>query len=742
MGGVAGHLSHLYDNRGMTANKVKKILSLASAGELVGTEKTDGYNIYLGFRDGEARYARNKGDMKAGGRRMSDLMARIFAGGDAVKNVYIDAFTAFSEFVNRLPEDRRAGIFGENGEIFYNTEIQGPGADQVVNYDNKTLSIHHGGHKAYDPINDSVEVIDAEANSKMLDQALDMALQDASGQSFTISRTAVLKLKRLDSDAGVRIAVAQMDKAGFTGNMTIDEYLESKIKPIVQNNFSYFAPETIQLMIDRMLDRKNEDGSTIKLTQIYKGFPANQKEAIRVAVKEQAPMWIKQAIFPIEDAIHDFAVEMLSGLESAYILDNHKQVADLKAQVDEAIREIQAYDGEGAAEARDVLLTQMSKIKHLDKIDTVVEGFVFIHDDTMYKFTGNFAPVNQILGLFKYGRGNVPAIKRSSSEAPGEVPVVQEGEDTERTVAVVPGAFKPPHKGHLEMVKHYSAKADDVYVFISKLPRGSADKGEAEVDFEQSKAIWNLYVESAGLGNVTVMQDPSENASPMGAAIEFAQNEKNSPNMAQVGDEIIFAASDKPDRKGCPDYERFKDVEKYVRDGASMADTKSYACPVFGDYSGTTFRQALFQRDVSTMKRYLPDELVDGGMTSDVLEILNLEAEEVPLHEVIFRLVEEVLDEKKQPSEASVKKAEKGLEKSAKEKGFEEGSEEWNKYVYGGKRKMGWKPERELEEISLGGGSAGAPGIEGAPSKNKREEHIVNEVLNYLLKATSVGISK
>ena len=703
MGGVAGHLSHLYDNRGMTANKVKKILSLASTGELVGTEKTDGYNIYLGFRGGEARYARNKGDMKAGGRRMSDLMARIFAGGDAVKNVYIDAFTSFSEFVNRLPEDRRAGIFGENGEIFYNTEIQGPGADQVVNYDNQTLSIHHGGHKAYDPVTDSVEVIDAAANSKMLDQALDMALQDVSGQSFTISRTAVLKLKRLDDDAAVRIAVAQMDKAGFSGNMTIDEYLESKIKPIVQNNFSYFAPETIQLMVDRMLDRKNQDGSTIKLTQIYKGFPANQKEAIRVAVKEQAPMWIKQAIFPIEDAIHDFAVEMLSGLESAYILDNHKQVADLKAQVEEAIKNIQAYDGPGAAEAKDVLLTQMSKIKHLDKIDTVVEGFVFIHDNTMYKFTGNFAPVNQILGLFKYGRGNVPAIKRSSSEAPGEAPVVQEGEGTERTVAVVPGAFKPPHKGHLEMVKHYAAKADEVYVFISKLPRGSIDKGEAEVDFEQSKAIWNLYVESAGLGNVTVMQKASENASPMGAAIEFAQNEDNDPNMAQVGDEIIFAASDKPDRKGCPDYERFKAVEKYVRDGATMANTKDYACPVFGDYSATTFRQALLQRDVSTMKRYLPDELADGGMTSDVLEILNLEAEEVPLHEVIFRLVEEVLDEKE---------VEQTLE------------------------------EEELEEISLGGGSPSAPGIEGAPAKKEREDHIVNEVLNYLLKATSAGISK
>jgi len=48
----------------------------------------------------------------------------------------------------------------------------------------------------------------------------------------------------------------------------------------------------------------------------------------------------------------------------------------------------------------------------------------------------------------------------------------------------------------------------------------------------------------------------------------------------------------------------------------------------------------------------------------------------------------------------------------------------------------------ELEEISLGGGghSGGKSNIEGAPRKNKREEHIVNEVMNYLIKATRAGI--
>ena len=45
MGGVAGHLAHLYDNRDLTYNKMADIIQKAAKGELIGTEKTDGYNI-------------------------------------------------------------------------------------------------------------------------------------------------------------------------------------------------------------------------------------------------------------------------------------------------------------------------------------------------------------------------------------------------------------------------------------------------------------------------------------------------------------------------------------------------------------------------------------------------------------------------------------------------------------------------------------------------------------------------
>ena len=37
------------------------------------------------------------------------------------------------------------------------------------------------------------------------------------------------------------------------------------------------------------------------------------------------------------------------------------------------------------------------------------------------------------------------------------------------TIALVPGAYKPPHKEHLNMVKHYAKLANNVYVFVCML---------------------------------------------------------------------------------------------------------------------------------------------------------------------------------------------------------------------------------------------------------------------------------
>ena len=46
MGGVAGSMSHLYDNPGLSFDKMKEIMSAASNAELDVEEKTDGIKMW------------------------------------------------------------------------------------------------------------------------------------------------------------------------------------------------------------------------------------------------------------------------------------------------------------------------------------------------------------------------------------------------------------------------------------------------------------------------------------------------------------------------------------------------------------------------------------------------------------------------------------------------------------------------------------------------------------------------
>jgi len=645
MGGVAGHLSHLYDNREMTFNEMKKILSLASSGDLVGTEKTDGYNIYLGFKDGEARYARNKGDMQVGGRSTEDLAARVFAGGEGVKKVYNDAFRAFYKAAKSLTPAEQDAIFGPNGEVFYNTEIQGPGASNLVNYDANVLSIHHGGHKMYDALEDKVVNIDATENSIALDRAIDRFESATSEEPFSVRRTAMLKLKQLDDDYDLQIALAKIKKTGFQGSMTIEQYLEKNLLKDVNNKLPYFSDQLKQDIVDRILKKE----SAQSLTAIYKGFPKDQKVAIRNFVND-GNKYIKQAILPIEEAIHDFAVELLKGLHSAYILDNEAEVGRIKDEVVNAIKTIQAYQGEHSDLAQDVLAQQLRKIKHVENINTAVEGFVFQHGDQLYKFTGNFAPVNQLLGLFKYGRGVIPPFEKADIQEQGGDSTPEEL--ARRKIAVIPGKFKPPHRGHLDMVKHYAEISDVVVILISPIPRKT--NSGIEITRDKSKQIWQTYLSSVGLDSSKVVITDSPYNSPVQTSYELVDG--NVPSFKPApGDLIIPGASTKPDPKsGLSDTARFKKFHIIPRSqrapGVLTANVEDYAfTPSEMEgvaFSASDFRNAIDEGDLQALSRFIPQE-VSPELILDIIYDGNVPEQKKTLTtDSLYSLVEELLLEK------------------------------------------------------------------------------------------------
>tara|TARA_Y100000296_G_scaffold84005_1_gene116231 strand:- start:2038 stop:4479 length:2442 start_codon:yes stop_codon:yes gene_type:complete len=641
VGGVAGHMAHLYDDLSLTYNQVKKILSAASRGELEGTEKTDGYNIFLGYVDGRARAARNKGDIKKGGMDFAALSAREYKGGPEVRNIYLNSFGAYEKALASLSEQDLAVIFGPNGEIFYNAEIQGPGASNVVNYDANVISIHHVGHKKYDPQIGKIEDYAASEESAFLDKLIDQFEEVLQDEKFAVRRTAALQLNKLDSDHDLNIALNKMQKAGFSGGMTIEEFLESNLLKYINEKLGYLSDDIKQLVIDRVLKKEN----ALTVSQITKGMPAPEKEKISAFIK-YSPALLKKYIFPIEEAIHDFSVEILRSLESAYILDNKAETERLKKEVEKAIKNIREYSGEGSEYAHELLYQQLKKLKHHDNINTPVEGFVFQIGDQVYKFTGNFAPINQLLGIYKWGRGKkLPSIKQaqdlneadqffsypSHEESP---PVINEPSNPEdkKYLILIPGGFKPPHKGHYELVKQYldHPSVERVAILIGDMKRTEQEKnkkGAIAIGVEESMRVWQEYGISEG-PNLTFVRAKKRLAksgnyyeNPMQDAYELLQdidpNELKAANMAVA----LGVSSKGKDYQNALNFAKFHQPgERYYREGIVVTEPPlkvqagDYSYPPESKYAGeplsaTNMRKAIAHNDLEEFKYHLPDHI-------------------------------------------------------------------------------------------------------------------------------------
>ena len=121
MGGVAGHMDHLYDNPDLTFSKMKEIMEAASNGELTTEEKVDGQNLFLSYSvsEGKAKGARNKGNLRSGGMDAAAL-ANKFAGRGNLTEAFKGGFDAFEKAVESLSDEEKEVIFGPDTNIWYN----------------------------------------------------------------------------------------------------------------------------------------------------------------------------------------------------------------------------------------------------------------------------------------------------------------------------------------------------------------------------------------------------------------------------------------------------------------------------------------------------------------------------------------------------------------------------------------------------------------------------------------------
>ena len=194
---------------------------------------------------------------------------------------------------------------------------------------------------------------------------------------------------------------------------------------------------------------------------------------------------------------------------------------------------------------------------------------------------------------------------------------------------VFPGSFKPPHAGHLSVVKKMLPKVDKFYVIISNKPRGMIkpfdkklgqfNKGELEevcqeyrvkpcdkkkieewmekgkipnVSAKQSLEIWEMYREllpKSQRDKLKIMI--SRHNSP----VIFAYIILN--NMLKKGDELYLLKSKKDEKN-----ERFSLFKK--EDGVKIVEE---LISTMRDIYSSGMRRDIFERKKKSFEGYLPD---------------------------------------------------------------------------------------------------------------------------------------
>jgi hypothetical protein len=407
-GGAYGHMAHPFDDNNLTFGDLKKIIKLGLSGQLNReddvTEKTDGQNLMITYRDGKVVAARNKGQIKNRGQNALDVnaVAKKFSGRGDIRDAFVFAMKDLSSAIMKLSDKQKDKVF-KNGEIFMNLEVIYPASSNVIDYDKAVLQFHNS--LQYDKNGNAVG--EAKGSGRMLQGMIKQVNQDI-GKHFKIIKPKVLSLpKKIDFGKKVDIYYKRVNKLqsqfGLKDTDTLGLYHQSYWEDYIYNagrQFGYKVPKTI---LKKLTKRWAFFDKSYKIPNIRKEL-SKQPEFLNWVIdidKRNHTDMVKKNMLPFEKIFFSVGADILQNLSNFIAANPTKAVEKIRKDILKASNSVRAG---GDIKKMKKLKQQLEKLSSLGGLSKIVpvEGIVFKYKGKTYKFTGAFAPVNQILGLVSF----------------------------------------------------------------------------------------------------------------------------------------------------------------------------------------------------------------------------------------------------------------------------------------------------------------------------------------------------
>ena len=406
MGALAGHLAHLQENLDFTFGDLKDILGSVASGEMPAVEKVDGQNIFFKFAvdpdTGTVRTARNKGNLMKGGMSPEEFAAKWV--GHPAEGAFTNGFGAIERALANINPATLKTIFtpqAEGGQRYVNSEIIYTGNPNVINYNGDYIVMHN--LQEFDPDGELIDVQLQGGEFEQLVQAIDTAQAAMDEETWSVVGPQVTELQDLTHTDVQGVFASKIDALGVSDGTSLADFVEEKLRagPVGNLNLPVHKQEEL---ITRIIGLgQHEDPKTLPaIADIKKGLPKEtQGKVSAIGTKTNAAKIIGSVLAPVELAIHDLAVEVLRGLSSALTAGHDEELVRLKGTLETAQQAIEsARDAKGDVR-RQMLAKQLEKLGDPENIASSVEGIVFEHppgSKALYKLTGAFAPLNQIVG--------------------------------------------------------------------------------------------------------------------------------------------------------------------------------------------------------------------------------------------------------------------------------------------------------------------------------------------------------
>ncbi len=553
----------------------------------------------------------------------------------------------FEEVAESVPE--HFFITADGCRIFYNAEVLDPRSRNVVDYDTQTLALHRVGHIVVCPDGSKAEAVEnaAELSQKLQSVLSMMQSYSNSAEAMnipTIEFNAIMDLTshvaslvedgEVRQEAGILRNAKQslkkiMSESGMSMDNTLFDYLRFRVEnhdklnywiPELENNQA-LRNEVVNAIIFYATSGKTPRVNTeIKQALQHVGDNDQLKQDVVALLRDPKALreMVREAYGKIEFVSHVFSTGLLKGIESYYAFANsyEKSTRKLQDKFGSHVRQIISSEDEKNIEAikkhikkilhqeEDIAaLGEEEVVKSVKALTSAIEGIVFDYNGHTYKLTGQFAPMNQILGIGRFDRGEGKRDDLSENEEQQQQP------EEERFIAIWPGGFKPPHAGHFlgatelpgKINREFNQRLDKLYILIGNAPRAghSVSTGRSiRITPKVSKHIWDMYFHNF----------------PMDCEVEVVAldrspitwiYEKLDSGLFGDGDVLFLGHGEKDSPK------RFAGIDRHAKKLGLSVSINTLAVPLFsGGISGSEMRdRGAAMVDFDLLSRSFPSHL-------------------------------------------------------------------------------------------------------------------------------------